>query len=146
MHLLSDDLKEARVTGQKILDEARKAIPTLLERADKPDRGGALIAYRANKHKTMRDLAQKYLSDNHSDSDEPVILNSYWPRNEYDLVPDMLYEHSSLSLKELQDEVAKWPIAQKQEVFTGYMGERLNRRHRPVGRSSDRSVPPLLCG
>src|SRR3989344_2479611 len=53
MHLLSDDLPEARDCGQSLLDQARKVIPTFLERADKPDRGGATIAYRANNHKSM---------------------------------------------------------------------------------------------
>lgn len=138
MHLLSDDLLEARTTGQKILDEARKVIPTLLERADKPDRGGAIMAYRANTSKSVRDLANKYLPDNHSDSTNPVQLTSSWPRNELELVPDMLYEHSSLSLKELQNSVAKWPIDKKEEVFTAYMGERLNRRHRP-GRALEKA-------
>ena len=47
MHLLSDELPEARLTGEKILAEARKANPIFLERADKPDRGGATTAYLA---------------------------------------------------------------------------------------------------
>ncbi len=146
MHLLSDELQEARETGQKILDQARHVIPALLERADKPDRGGALIAYRANKHREMRELAQKYLPDTHSTSTEAISLNSFWPRNETDLVPDMLYEHSTLSLKELQDTVSKWPIAKKEEVFVAYMGERLNRRHRP-GRALEKAHYSwdLLC-
>ncbi|HUP26028.1 MAG TPA: FAD-dependent thymidylate synthase [Candidatus Limnocylindrales bacterium] len=146
MHLLSDELAEARETGQKILDEARKVIPALLERADKPDRGGALVAYRANKHRAMRELANNYLPDTHSKSPEAVSLNSFWPRNETDLVPDMLYAHSNLSLKELQEVVNKWPIAKKEEVFAAYMGERLNRRHRP-GRAIEKAhyCWDLLC-
>lgn len=131
MHLLSDELPEARLIGQKLLDQARQVIPTFLERADRPDRGGALIAYRANKHTAVKELAHKYLHEKHSDVTTPVELNSFWPRNELDLVADMLYEHSNLSLKELQKTVAGWPIAKKEEVFSAYMGERLNRRHRP---------------
>src|SRR3989344_3821150 len=57
MHLLSDELPEARKTGQDILAETRKIIPTFLERADKPDRGGAMIAYRANTYKAVMVLA-----------------------------------------------------------------------------------------
>lgn len=138
MHLLSDDLLEAQVTGKKILNEARKVIPALLERADKPDRGGAIMAYRANTRNTVRDLAQKYLPDSHSESTEPVHLTASWPRNELDLVPDMLYEHSNMSLKDLQKTVASWSIDKKEEVFTAYMGERLNRRHRP-GRALEKA-------
>lgn len=138
MRLLADDLPEARKTGQKILEEARKVIPTFLERADKPDRGGATIAYLANTRHAVANLAKNYLPEGHSSQTEPVDLVSYWPRNELDLVPDMLYEHSNLSLKSLRDEVSKWPIAKKEEVFKSFMGERLNRRHRP-GRALEKA-------
>ena len=46
-HLMSDSLPECRLTGEKLLVEARKVVPMFLERADKPERGGAFIAYRA---------------------------------------------------------------------------------------------------
>lgn len=131
MHLLSDELPEARDVGQELLDEARKVIPTFLERADKPDRGGATIAYRANTYKAVKDMATEHLPDRHSDADEPVKLTAIWPKNEIDVVADILYEHSNLSLNEIKAEVAEWPIMQKQDVIQAYMGERLNRRHRP---------------
>jgi len=131
MHLLSDELHEARDTGQKILNEARKVIPTFLERADKPDRGGAFIAYRANTHKAVKELAEEFLPDNHAAETTAVQLTSVWPRNELDIVADMLYEHSNLPLTEIQEEVSKWPIDRKYEVFDAYVGERLNRRHKP---------------
>ncbi len=131
MHLLSDELPEARATGQKILDESRKVIPTFLERADKPDRGGATIAYRANTYASTRKLAQDYLPDSHSPETDPVRLVSVWPKNELDVVPDMLYEHSSLSLADIEKEAKNWTYDKKEEVFRAYVGERLNRRHRP---------------
>jgi thymidylate kinase/thymidylate synthase ThyX len=138
MHLLSDDLLEARETGQKMLEECRKVIPTFLERADKPDRGGAAVAYRANTRSSVKKIAEKYLSDNHSPETTPVQLVSVWPRNELDLVPDMLYEHSNLSLKDIQQEVQDWTYDQKHEAFAAYMGERLNRRHKP-GRALEKA-------
>lgn len=138
MHLLSDELPEARATGQQILDEARKVIPTFLERADKPDRGGAIVAYRANTYNAVKEVAGKYLPDNHASETDPVRLTSFWPRNEIDLVPDMLYEHSNLPLDDIQQEVGKWPIDRKHEAFVAYMGERLNRRHKP-GRALEKA-------
>ncbi len=138
MHLLSDELPEARNTGQKILNEARKVIPTFLERADKPDRGGAAIAYRANTFKAVKSLADKYLPDTHANEVEAVQLVSYWPKNEIELVADMLYEHSSLSLKDIQKAVDKWTIKKKEEVFNAFIGERLNRRHKP-GRALEKA-------
>jgi thymidylate kinase/thymidylate synthase ThyX len=138
MHLQSDPLPEAQATGNALLEQARKVVPTLLERADRPDRGGAMIAYRATTRADVQALAEQYLPTQHTDSAQPVQLTDLWPRNELDLVPDMLYEHSSLPLKELQAEVATWPYAKKLEVFEAYMGERLNRRHRP-GRALEKA-------
>lgn len=138
MHLLSDELQEAKDTGQAILAEARKIIPTFLERADKPDRGGAAIAYRANTFNSVKQAARSYLPENYSAEVKAVQLVDAWPRNELDLLPDMLYEHSSLSLKEIKNEVATWPIKRKHEVFNIYIGERLNRRHKP-GRAVEKA-------
>ena len=132
MHLQSDALPEAQKTGDRLLEEARKVVPMFLERADKPERGGALIAYRANTQQAVAKLAQDSLPANHAvDSGNPATLVDFWPRNELDVVADMLYEHSSLPLTEIRQEVASWPYAKKQAVFNTYMGERLNRRHRP---------------
>ncbi len=139
MHLISDELPEARETGQDMLKQGRKVIPMYLERADKPDRGGAMIAYRANTAKTMKELANKRLPDSHASGDiDPVTLVDFWPRNELLLVPDMLYEHSNLSQEQLQAEVNAWPYEQKVEAFKAYMGERLNRRQRP-GRALEKA-------
>lgn len=131
MHLQSEDLPEAQSTGDKILQEVRKVSKVFFERADRPDRGGAFVAYRSNTAKAVKELAAKNLSDKHSTSLKPVTLSSVWPRNEIDIVPDMLYEHSGSSLKEIKDQTSKWSYDQKLEVFQAYMGERLNRRHRP---------------
>jgi thymidylate synthase ThyX len=132
MNLMADDLPESRVTGQRILDQARKIIPTFLERADNPERGGATIAYRANTRHAVAELAKEHLSTNHAAETEPVTLTNVWPRNELDLVPDMLYEHSNVSLDAIKKDVNQWPYDRKVEVFKTYIGERLNRRHRPA--------------
>jgi dTMP kinase len=138
LHLQSDQLPEANDTGNAILTESRKVLSTFLERSDKPDRGGAIVAYRATKEAAMRDLTKKLLPAHHSTDQDPVTITDYWPHNELDLVPDMLYENSSLSAKEIKSEVTKWPYQQKVDVLTAYMGERLNRRHRP-GRALEKA-------
>jgi thymidylate kinase/thymidylate synthase ThyX len=139
MHLLSDEIPEARDTGQKLLDESRKVLSTFLERADKPDRGGAWMAYRAETAKEVKKLTDKYLPSTHSNhDDETVRLTSVWPRNELDLVPDMLYEHASHSLDEIKEEVESWEFSKREEVFQAYIGKRLNRRQRP-GRALEKA-------
>jgi len=131
MHLLADELKEARDTGQKLLDEGRKIFPAFLERADKPDRGGATIAYRAKTYSSVKKLTKKYLPQTYGQHDQAVMLSSVSPKNEFDLIPNMLYEHSNLSLKEIKQEVEKWSYDKKEAIFMAYVGERLNRRHKP---------------
>ena len=139
MRLLAHELPEVRNAGQKILEETRKVIPMFLERADKPERGGAAIAYRAETKKQVQKMAKEYLKENYSASEiQPVTLIDFWPKNETLLVADMLYEHSNLSLEQLQAEVNDWPFARKTEVFKAYIGERLNRRQRP-GRALEKA-------
>ncbi|MDB5164134.1 MAG: putative thymidylate synthase [Candidatus Saccharibacteria bacterium] len=139
MHLQSDELPEAARVGQQLLEEARKVIPTFLERADKPERGGAMIAYRSNTYRAVRKLSRTHIKESYSsDYREPARLMSFWPRNELDLVPDLLYEHSNLSLSELQAQVRSWTYDQKATVMETYFGERLNRRHRP-GRALEKA-------
>ena len=147
MHLQSDDLPEAKTAGQDILEQTRQIIPMFLERADKPERGGAMVAYRANTAKAVKRLAKDYLPDNYAaGAQKSVTLTDFWPKNELLLVPDMLYEYSNLSLEELQTEVNDWPYKKKAEVFNAYMGERLNRRHKP-GRALEKAHYSwdLLC-
>lgn len=131
MHLLSDELEEAQKVGADILKESRKIIPTFLERADRPDRGGALIAYRANTYNTVHQFTTAHLGKQLSAIHDPVTLTNYWPRNELDLVPDMLYEHTNLALSEIKQQVNKWSYQQREQAFAAYVGERLNRRHKP---------------
>lgn len=139
MHLISDELPEARITGQNLLKQGRKVMPVFLERADKPERGGAMVAYRSNTTKAVQELAKEYLPDNYATtSSKAVSLVDYWPKNELLLVADMLYEHSNQSQEQIQSTVNSWTYDQKTEVFKAYMGERLNRRHRP-GRALEKA-------
>jgi thymidylate kinase/thymidylate synthase ThyX len=131
MHLLSDELIEAQETGKKILEEARKTIPTFLERADKPERGGATIAYRATTRKAVEKIAHESLPGEYAVPSDEVELTDVWPRNELDVVPDMLYEFSSLPLSQIRGEVDGWNYDKKASTLQAYVGERLNRRHRP---------------
>ncbi|MHB1864688.1 MAG: dTMP kinase [Candidatus Saccharimonadales bacterium] len=138
-HLLSDGLAECRLTGENLLKEARKVMPMFLERADKPERGGAFVAYRATNEIGVKKLADKYLSSSYpADELEAVTLVDYYPKNELDLIADMLYSNSSLSLAQIKEELFKLSYEDKLKIFTTYMGERLNRRHRP-GRAIEKA-------
>lgn len=138
MHLLSDPLPEAHATGQALLKECRKVLSVFLERVDISDRGVALQGYQAYTYEAVKEISQKYLKQNHATAQENVSLASYWPKNELDLVPDMLYAHSNLALTELESQVDSWPYQKKLDVFSTYIGERLNCRHRP-GRALEKA-------
>jgi thymidylate synthase ThyX len=132
LNLLAEDLVEARQVGQQILDEARKVIPAFLERADRPDRGGATTAYWANTTAAMRRSAKEALPvKSKVGQKESVELLEYWPKQEMELVPHLLFSGSNLSTTELKKEVFKLNQKQKTAIFQDYVGQRLNRRHKP---------------
>lgn len=138
MNLLADELPEARETGQKILDASRIVLGTFLERADKPERGGATVAYRSNTRANVKKLADDMLPATHQPAENGADLLSFWPKNELDLVTDMLYEHSNLSWRDIDKAVNTWTYEEKDKVFQAYIGERLNRRHKP-GRALEKA-------
>lgn len=145
MRLRASKSLEAQNVGNQILEETRKVIPTFLERADKPERGGATTAYYANTYDAIDRYAKK-LSDSHSLDMTAVKLKSVWPRNELELLPHMLFEHSNLSLDEIKEDIETWSYEERMEAFQAYIGERLNRRHKP-GRAIEqaRYTWELIC-
>lgn len=134
MRLLSEETEEARVVGQKILTECRKVIGPFLKRADVPERGGAITAFIANTRAAVGEFATENLivDDERKQGREEVALLEYWPKDESDLVAEMLFAHTSLPIKEIRKQVAKWPQKKIDQLFDTYCGERLNRRHRPA--------------
>lgn len=131
MRLLSDELEESRTVGQKLLREARKVIQPFLKRADVPDRGGAITAFLANTRAGMRQFATKNITKTKSTQHDEVTLIDYWPKDETDLLAEMLFAYTNLSIKELRAIVKNWPQKKVNELFAAYIGERLNRRHKP---------------
>ena len=131
LHLFSEPLLEARITGQQILTEARKVIPAFLERTDRPDRGGAITAHRAQTRSAIQNLASQYLPTAKGPQRESVKLLQFWPTDEMELVPHMLFAQSNLSTDELKKAVSKISPKDRETIFEAYMGQRLNRRHKP---------------
>ncbi len=145
MNLLGDTLPEARKAGEDILRETRKVIPAFLERIDEPSRGGMIMAYRATTKSAMRALVQRnfaeFLKQDIIQDDVvsgEVRLLDFWPRDEMDLIPEMLFEYGNLSMNDIKKEVSAWTEGKKLEVLRTYIGERLNRRHRP-GRALEKA-------
>jgi thymidylate synthase ThyX len=128
MNLLSQPLEESRVVGLQLLNEVRKVVPEFFERTDIPERGGGTVAYKAETRQAISELATKLLPKPSPWSGEAVTLRNYWPDDEADLVDEMLFEASSLPLGSM---IFPRTIENVDDVFRTYIGERLNRRHKP---------------
>lgn len=142
-HLASQKLEECQRAAKNMLREVRKVAAPLFKRVDMPERGGAMVAYKIGKGEAIRNLITTRLPKTSRHEGRPVeypsiLLLDYWPIDELDLVPEMLFAESRLSLKDLAWEVAKWDREEKEKVFQAYIGERLNRRHKP-GRAIEKA-------
>jgi hypothetical protein len=71
----------------------------------------------------VKALADEFLAQNHMGEPVSVQLAGVWPRNELELVADMLYEHTALPLRTLQERIAAWPVSRKLAVFEAYLSD-----------------------
>lgn len=51
------------------------------------------------------------------DQEQPVVLVDYWPRNELQLLPQLLYPFSSVSFRQLTQEVDRWSYQEKETIL-----------------------------
>ena len=138
-HLLSDALPEAKATGQQLLEQARQLMPAFIDTFDSYNQPDSPVTKRTSAQAAVKQLADEFLPDSYAASfSEPVSLTDFWPRNELDLVADMLYEQSNLTLVELKRTVDTWPYERKTEVFNAYLGERTSRKQLP-GRALEKA-------
>ena len=133
LHLAGERLLECRKASGDILREARKVAAPFLKRADMPERGGAMVAYRMNTRDAMQEMVNKYFGNvaRRSVVFKPVELLDYWPHDELEIVSEMLFEQSTLSIADIKKVTRGLNKKQKEEIFSAYMGYRLNRRHKP---------------
>jgi thymidylate kinase/thymidylate synthase ThyX len=141
-NLASDPLPEARGCGGSLLTETRKLAPDFMPSEQLTED----TIYRANSRKQMAALTKKYLPEQYAERTDAVRLVNVWPRNEFELVPDMLYEYSDLPLQELIRMAGEWTYERKLEVLTAYVGNRANHNQRP-GRALEKAHYSwdLLC-
>jgi thymidylate synthase ThyX len=143
LRLAADPLVESRDLGGRLLHELRKVIPSFVTRVDRPDRGGVWSDYLATTREDTRALAARHVIGPVDAPDAPVTLVDWWPRDPLDaevaLVVAALLPHVTHSEQQLEAQVRTWPAEQRAEVLRAYVGERVNRRHRP-GRAFERVV------
>ncbi|HTH72459.1 MAG TPA: hypothetical protein VL737_03830 [Candidatus Pristimantibacillus sp.] len=115
VHLVNDTLPEAQTAGANLFAQAIKAGTKHFTQANQPVKRAAPTAVKA--------LADEFLSQNHIGEQPAVQLIVVWPRNELDLVADMLYEHTNLPLRTIQERIADWAMGRKLAVFEAYVGD-----------------------
>lgn len=74
-----------------------------------------------NPEDTLARLARDQQQNGHARADEPARLLQYWPRNEFDLLPDMLYRYGELPYRELRGQTEQWSYQQKTGAFKKYL-------------------------
>ncbi|HEX5797894.1 MAG TPA: FAD-dependent thymidylate synthase [Candidatus Saccharimonadales bacterium] len=129
--LLADETSEARQAGKDILEESRKVIPVFLERADKPGRGADTTEYLSRTKAQTESVVKEQVKSQFSVDMKLVNLADYWPKNELDIIADICFEFSSLSLSEIKSDIEKMPVEKKREIILKYIGQRTNRRQKP---------------
>jgi len=135
MFLASEELQECTVLASSILKESRKVAEKFFSRTDKPDRGGATIAHRKITRRSMEEVAEQHGLRSRYDPYDPfgsraqLILAT--PLNELDVVHRLLFATSNRSLDDIHNVTGELTTSAKAQILQKYIGERLNRRHKP---------------
>ena len=138
LRMRAHPLAEVRWYADPMLAELRKVIPAFLKRVDLPERGGAWSRYLAATRTATDDVAARLLDAAAPEPREEVTLTDFDPDGEVKVVAAALYAASTLPDDELLDRARKMTHAERRAVLDAYVGERLNRRHRP-GRAFERT-------
>ena len=137
IRMRSHPLPEARRYADLMLFELRKVIPSFLRRVDLPDRGGLWTSYLAATRSATSDTAERVLG-NLSPEPAPIVsLVDYDPEGEDKLLAAVLYSVSSLPEEQILRRVRTLGTDDRIAILRAYVGERVNRRHKP-GRAFER--------
>ena len=143
VRMRSHPLPEARARAEMMLAELRKVIPSFLRRVDDPERGVLASEYLASNRAAMTAAAERVFAGTSDDDDGPagsdrVDLVDFDPDGEVKMIAAMLYPHTSLPDRAVEDQVRAMSLQERLDVMRSYCGERRNRRHRP-GRALERT-------
>ncbi len=138
IRMRSHPLPEARHYSDLMLFELRKVIPSFLRRVDLPDRGGLWSSYLAATRSATHDIAERVLSDVDPEPVPTVTLVEYDPEGEDKLLAAVLYSSSTLPEEQILRRVRTLGIDDRSAILRAYVGDRVNRRHKP-GRAFERT-------
>lgn len=144
LRMRSHPLEEARSYADLMLEELRKVIPSFMRRVDAPGRGLAWSNYLEQVAADMNRLV-----DSVTEQPEPrpeVTLVEWDSEAELKTAAAALYAYTELPDDQLLRIVEQMPLSQRAQLINSYVGERVNRRHKP-GRAMERSYYrfDILC-
>jgi len=147
VRMRSHPLAEARAYADLMLEELRKVIPSFLQRVDRPDRGGAWSEYLQTTREETARVVEAYLPDLVASAGHPVggpaghptvTLVDFDPEGEDKVVAAICAPRTGRSEEEVLARVRQLGADEKRALLRAYVGERVNRRHRP-GRAFERT-------
>lgn len=147
VRMRSHPLPEARAYADLMLEELRKVIPSFLQRVDRPDRGGAWSAYlQATREETARvvgeclpDLVAPAEHTVGGPAGRPTVtLVDSDPEGEDKVLAAICAPRTGRSEEEVLARVRRLSADEKGALLRAYVGDRVNRRHRP-GRAFERT-------
>jgi hypothetical protein len=138
LRMRAHPLAEVREYADLMLVELRKVIPAFLKRVDLPDRGVEWSTYLAETRRTTRGIAERYLAGMEPGARSEVTLVDYDPAGEEKVVAAALYAVSDLPDDRLHSLAHSMSTEERLAVLRAYIGERVNRRHKP-GRAFERT-------
>ncbi|MFZ9016770.1 MAG: FAD-dependent thymidylate synthase [Ilumatobacteraceae bacterium] len=137
LRMRSHPLPEARRYADLMLVELRKVIPSFLRRVDLPDRGGLWSDYLAETREATGAAVARCFGDLPVPSVDEVALVDFDPEAEDKLLAAICYSRTNLPEHDLIERVRRLGADERASIVRAYVGERVNRRHRP-GRAFER--------
>ena len=141
MRMNASPLAEARDYSKLMLVELRKVIEGFLSRVDVEDRGVAWSEYFRDVARNMNSIANEVPdSDSTKEFDmdrDEVRLVDWDDEAEVRIVAAALYPYSHESEEYLIARATEMSAEERRNVISAYVGERLDRRHKP-GRGMER--------
>jgi thymidylate synthase ThyX len=146
MRLASEEIQEFQELASNILKQVREVALVFFVRTDLANRGGAKTEYRRQNRSRMQKIATRLglripVRKTPVLEEDPscVSLLSYTPSDETSLAADCLYDSAlDSSHEEIQRAVRLLTHNERGDILRAYIGDRLNRRHKP-GRAFEKA-------
>ncbi len=139
LRMRAHPLEETRRCADQMLAELRKIIPAFLTRVDREERGIRWSRYLSDSRRKTGEIADRLLGSVKPEGSAEVELTEFDPDGEIKVVASALYEASRLPDRQLLEAARRMKADERAEILRAYVGNRVNRRHRP-GRAFERTA------